>query len=138
MLTQFHACLTALLVTNSIMENHRNQALSASQLVEFARIARRCEVKKSRLHHLRRRRDFAWSLLLELYIADQEGYRLLSTQVALEAGVSQSSGQRWLVSLVDRGYVTKSPVRGVSRAHFVKISSKGRLVIEKYLFEVFF
>lgn len=48
-----------------------------------------------------------WDMLLAVYIAHGEGYRLKVGDVTEQSGVAQTTALRWIEKLISAGYLTK-------------------------------
>jgi DNA-binding MarR family transcriptional regulator len=62
-----------------------------------------------------------WDILLSLYIASREGYRMIVTSVCHESGVPDTTAMRWLDSLREMGLVEKRRNPLDARASFVEL-----------------
>lgn len=61
----------------------------------------------------------SWDMLLALYIAHGEGYRLTISNLCVESGVPPTTALRWVDRLVESGQAIKSPHPTDARSMFV-------------------
>ena len=66
-----------------------------------------------------------WDILLSLFIAANEGYRMKIAAVCNESGVSDTTAQRWLVSLQELGLIEKRRNPLDARSTFVELTPEG-------------
>ena len=62
-----------------------------------------------------------WDILLSLFIAEGEGYRLKVTSLAFESGVSGSTVLRWIDRLLELGLIQRRPNPLDSRSTFIEL-----------------
>lgn len=115
----------------------KKECLRLAKIARFAALAKENEFRKSKLYFERRRSDYAWRMLLELYIARANGYRLLATRLWAEAGMNPTTGGRWLDYLADEGYVVKTEAPGHNRAVYVEMTESAISMLEDHLLTVF-
>jgi DNA-binding MarR family transcriptional regulator len=90
----------------------------------------------------RRRRDHffpadlfgepAWDMLLELYAASLDQYRITISNLCVSAAVPPTTALRWIGALEQRGVIIKEGDRFDARRVFVGLSSKGKKMVETY------
>ncbi len=74
-----------------------------------------------------------WDLLLNLYVMDRDGPRLTIGKLAQLAGVSLSTGLRWMEYLKDQGLITRVDHPTDARTAFVALTDKAREALGLYL-----
>lgn len=79
--------------------------------------------------------EAAWEFLLVLYIADERGPRFTVGRLREFAGVPSSSTARWLAYLESQQLIFRESHPTDARASFVRLTDKGRELIEMYLSE---
>lgn len=89
------------------------------------------------LYRLRRNRDEAssnlrglfgepgWDILLDLFIAAQQGERLQVSAVCLDAKVPSTTMLRWLARLESEGLITRNADDRDGRRRFVDLTDQG-------------
>jgi len=89
------------------------------------------------LYRLRRNRDGAstdlralfgepgWDILLDLFIAGQQGNRLQVSSVCLDAGVPSTTMLRWLARLESEGLIARNADDRDGRRRFVELTDRG-------------
>jgi DNA-binding MarR family transcriptional regulator len=75
----------------------------------------------------------AWELLLNLYVADQDGPRLTIGKLIQLAGTPQSTSLRWLDYLEDQGLIVRTEHPTDARTSFVLLTDKAREALTSYL-----
>lgn len=75
----------------------------------------------------------AWDILLTLYIAEKEGYRLKVSAVCNESGVADTTALRWIERLVELGLVHRRQNPMDRRSSFVEVTSDGVKKMERVL-----
>ncbi len=63
----------------------------------------------------------AWDILLSLFVAEGEGYRLKVTSLAFESGVTGSTVLRWIDRLLELGLIQRRPNPLDSRSTFIEL-----------------
>lgn len=53
--------------------------------------------------------DPAWDMLIELFIADDQGFEMSTTNFCLAAGVPVTTALRYVRELADRGVIARAP-----------------------------
>jgi DNA-binding MarR family transcriptional regulator len=79
----------------------------------------------------------AWDMLLALYCLSERGERLSITSLSLAADLPQATGHRWQLILAQRELLDQIPDESDGRRQFVKLSNKGRDLLESYLTQLF-
>ncbi len=89
------------------------------------------------IYRLRRNRDEAsndlrtlfgepgWDILLDLFIAAQQGERLQVSAVCLDAGVPSTTMLRWLARLEAEGLICRNADDRDGRRRFVDLTDRG-------------
>ena len=79
----------------------------------------------------------AWDMLLALYCLPDRGQPLSITALTYAAELPQTTGHRWQLILSERKLVDHVPDELDGRRQFVKLSDKGRELLELYLTRLF-
>lgn len=80
----------------------------------------------------------AWDMLLALYCFDRDQRQLLTvTALSLAAEVKPTTGLRWQNTLLSLGLMERGPGPKDNRCVYVRLSQKGRGVLEEYLRRIF-
>ena len=79
--------------------------------------------------------ETAWDFLLVLYIMDERGPRLTVGRLGEFADAASSSTVRWLGSLESQQLITRESHPTDARASFVRLTDRGRELMEVYLSE---
>lgn len=79
----------------------------------------------------------AWDMLLALYCLPARGQRLSISGLSYAAELPQTTGHRWQLILAERELLEHVPDEGDARRQFVKLSNKGRELLELYLTRLF-
>lgn len=79
----------------------------------------------------------AWDILLAVYCLPARGERLSITDVSLAADLPQATSHRWQQILAQRELLDHFPDEQDRRRSFVKLSDKGRELLELYLTRLF-
>ncbi len=74
-----------------------------------------------------------WDILLDLYVAAQENRRVSTTSACIGAHVPPTTALRWLRILEMRGMVERENDGRDGRRTFVKLTSRGRSVLDAML-----
>ena len=80
----------------------------------------------------------AWDMLLALYSLPTRGEFLTVTGLSYAADVPQSTGLRWQDRLRDEGLIERGPSGIDARKQMLRLTSKGRTLMEQYLTRLFF
>jgi len=80
----------------------------------------------------------AWDMLLALYCLPSRGEMLRPTALSYAAAVPPTTGLRWQELLTREGLIERGPAELPSRRQFVRLTDKGRLLMEQYLTRLFF
>ena len=75
----------------------------------------------------------AWDLLLALYIAVGDQYRLKVTDACAESSVPESTALRWLSSLAEAGLIRYEPNPTDARSRYVALSNAGAAMMDRLL-----
>jgi len=78
----------------------------------------------------------AWDMLLALYCLPSRGEVLGVSSLGYAADVPPTTALRWQKTLFDDGLIERGPVDG--RIQLVRLSSKGRMLLERYLIRLFY
>lgn len=80
----------------------------------------------------------AWDMLLALYCFDREERQLLTvTSLSLAAEVKPTTGLRWQRTLLSLGLMERDRAPKDNRCVYVRLTEKGRKLLEEYLRRVF-
>ena len=80
----------------------------------------------------------AWDMLLALYGLPSRGEVLGVTSLGYAANVPPTTGMRWQKILTDEGLIERGPVVNDARRQLIRLSDKGKLLLEKYLIRLFY
>ena len=80
----------------------------------------------------------AWDMLLALYCLPSRGEMLRPTALSHAAAVAETTGIRWQRILMDRDLIERGPVELPCRRQFVRLTQKGRALMDRYLTRLFF
>ena len=79
----------------------------------------------------------AWDMMLALFIAGCEGYRLKVSDLGEESGVPPTTALRWIDRLMDVGLARKIPNPLDARSNFIEATEKLMADLGRYLLEVY-
>lgn len=74
----------------------------------------------------------AWDMLLDLYVAAQDGKRVPVTSACIGAAVPTTTALRWLTILENRGLVIREADENDARRVFVRLSDDAQARMEDY------
>lgn len=77
--------------------------------------------------------EAAWDMLLALFIAQGEGYRLKVSDLCNESGVPPTTALRWIERLIEINHAIKRSNSSDSRVTFVEIHPDARDQMRDYL-----
>jgi DNA-binding MarR family transcriptional regulator len=80
----------------------------------------------------------AWDMLLALYCLPSRGEMLRPTALSHAAAVAETTGIRWQRILMDEDLIERGPVELSCRRQFVRLTEKGRALMDRYLTRLFF
>ncbi len=80
----------------------------------------------------------AWDMLLALYCLPARGERLTITALTLAADTPQTTGHRWQTILTEEGLIERGPLELDARKQFVRLTEKGRRLLDDYLTSLFY
>jgi DNA-binding MarR family transcriptional regulator len=80
----------------------------------------------------------AWDMLLALYGLPARGEILTVTALNYASDVAQSTGLRWQDRLRDEGLIERGPCEIDARKQMLRLTSKGRDLMEQYLRRLFY
>ena len=75
----------------------------------------------------------AWDLLLDLYVANEEGSVISLTCAGLVGGVPATTALRWIRRLADDGWITRSADRNDGRRTLIELTPEMRSKVRHYL-----
>ena len=78
-----------------------------------------------------------WDMLLALYCLPTRGERLGVTALSNASAVSVTSALRWQAILTEDGLIERIPDEDDKRREFVRLTDKGRTMLEDYLLWLF-
>jgi DNA-binding MarR family transcriptional regulator len=76
--------------------------------------------------------DPGWNLLLELYGAEVEQYRICATDLYARADVPPTTGIRWIAILENCGFVVRREDPLDARRRFISLTPKTSLIMQDY------
>lgn len=79
-----------------------------------------------------------WDMLLALYGLPNRGIILGVTSLSHAANVPPTTGLRWQKLLLSEGLIERGPPVNDSRLMLLRLSDKGRMLMEKYLIRLFY
>jgi DNA-binding MarR family transcriptional regulator len=79
-----------------------------------------------------------WDMLLALYGLPYRGHALGVTSLSHAANIKPTTGLRWQKVLFDEGLIERGPHCPDTRQHLVRLSDKGRILMERYLIRLFY
>jgi DNA-binding MarR family transcriptional regulator len=74
-----------------------------------------------------------WDMLLALYCLPTRGERLGVTALSGASAVSLTTALRWQATLLEDGLIERIPDEADARREFVRLTDKGRCMLEDYL-----
>ena len=80
----------------------------------------------------------AWDILLALFFLPAKGEMLRPTALSHAACVPVQTGMRWQRVLTAEGLIERGPSELPARRQFVRLTIKGRSMMERYLTRMFF
>jgi DNA-binding MarR family transcriptional regulator len=101
-----------------------SQKANPSQLLLLAKRIREIREKRSEFLEPEIFGEPGWDILLSLYIAAREGYRMKISAVCNESGVPDTTAIRWLESLRELGLVDKRRNPLDARSSFVELTAE--------------
>jgi len=78
-------------------------------------------------------REPAWDIMLDLFIAAEEGRRIPVTSACIAADVPSTTGLRWLQVLETRGFIDRRADPNDGRRTYVALSVAGYTAMANYL-----
>jgi len=79
----------------------------------------------------------AWDMLLALYYLPASGNMLTVSGLCFCAGVPQTTAHRWQSTLFAQGLIERGPHGTDRRMQFVRLTKRGRELLERYLARLF-
>ena len=114
--------------------NQRRQApVDRSNLVSLAKKIKEFRAVRDSVFPPELFGEPAWDLLLALYIAAGDQYRLKVTAACAESNVPESTALRWLSSLAEAGLIRYDPNPTDARSRYVALSSPGITMMDRLL-----
>ena len=80
----------------------------------------------------------AWDMLLALYGLPSRGVCLGVTSLGHAANVPPTTGLRWQILLTQEGMIERGPHVRDRRKQLVRLTAKGRNLMDKYLVRIFY
>jgi len=80
----------------------------------------------------------AWDMLLALYCLPARGERLGVTSLSHAANVAQATGHRWQIILTEHELIERGPKELDARRQLLRLTEKGRKLLENYLTRLFY
>lgn len=75
----------------------------------------------------------AWDILLSLYVAEKEGYRLKISSLCNESGVADTTALRWIERLIGLGLIRRRRDPFDHRSSFVEFEPEGLEKMDRLL-----
>lgn len=75
----------------------------------------------------------AWDILLDLFLAEQEGRTAYSTSCCMAAAAPQSTGLRYIKRLAAEKLIVETPDRQDSRRTLISLTERGRGALSGWL-----
>lgn len=97
----------------------RTRASTLAKQIRLARTARNAILNDSLFG------EPAWDILLSLYVAMHEGYRMNVSAVCNESGVGDTTALRWIDRLIELGLVRRHRNSLDNRSSFVELADEG-------------
>lgn len=125
-------------VEAEILRQHNDDQPTRGQLCQLA-----CKIYDARRTRDRILSDHlfgepAWDMLLALYCLPSRGEMLRPTALSHAAAVAETTGIRWQRILMDKDLIERGPVELSCRRQFVRLTEKGRALMDRYLTRLFF
>jgi DNA-binding MarR family transcriptional regulator len=79
----------------------------------------------------------AWDMLLALYCLPARGQVMSITSLTYCADTPQTTGYRWQNVLLAEGLIERGPEGSDARRQIVRLTAKGRILMEEYLTRLF-
>jgi DNA-binding MarR family transcriptional regulator len=80
----------------------------------------------------------AWDMLLALYCLPARGELLGVTALTHAANTPEATGHRWQQTLTEEGLIERGPPGFPARKQIMKLTTKGRELMERYLTRLFY
>ena len=117
----------------SSLNQRRQASVDRSKLVSLAKKIREVRAVRGVVFAPELFGEPAWDLLLALYIADGDQYRLKVTAACAESNVPESTALRWLSSLNEAGLIRYDSNPTDARSRYVALSSAGITMMDRLL-----
>ena len=75
----------------------------------------------------------AWDMLLALYLAHAEQYRMNITDLTNACGTPPTTALRWVATLIEKGFARRYASNSDGRVHFVEITERATKLMTQYL-----
>lgn len=103
------------------------------EAVTLARRLKAARNQRARLFQAELFGEPAWDMMLALYLASGEGYRLKITDLCEESGVSATTALRWIAQLTDLGLARRVPNPMDARSVFIEATDLLGTKLTEYL-----
>ena len=114
--------------------NHRQMApVDRSTLVNLAKRIKEVRAVRAVVFAPELFGEPAWDLLLALYIAEGDQYRLKVTAACIESNVPETTALRWLSSLHEAGLIRYDSNPTDARSRYVALSTAGVAMMDHLL-----
>ena len=80
--------------------------------------------------------EYAWEILLVLYVSESTRGRLNTTELCEQSGAAMTTALRWLDFLEERDLINRYDSSVDQRIVYVELSQKGRTTIDTYFLRV--
>jgi hypothetical protein len=109
------------------------QPLAAPRLLAIARRSTAARRARERVFESGICANPPWKILLDLFIAGEEGRNVTIKSACVAAGVPQSTALRHIAHLIDIGLTVRSQHPSDARSAFLRLSDSGRAKMIDYL-----
>ena len=131
-----HGALRVLQVVQRALEKNSlggSDGPDHQRLVKVARIIHSLRRERTRLFPADLFGEPSWDILLSLYIAEREGFRMQVSAVCGESGVPETTALRWIERLKQVDLIKKVPAPVDGRVWYVELTSEGLWRTEEML-----
>ena len=93
--------------------------------------------RRSRADHIKIALDneAAWDIMLDLYWQAYNGRHVSISSACIASAVAPTTALRWIDVLIKEGYTERAPSAHDKRRHWLSLTMKGKLELERFLFD---